>query len=54
MSNIVWDKTMTRARELADQGLTVVFDNNDAAASNKVDIAFVGETDLYSKIYRPG
>ena len=44
MTNIVWDKTMTKARELADQGLTVVFDNNDAAASNKVDIAFVSDT----------
>lgn len=49
MSNIVWDKTMTQARELADQGLTVVFDNNDAAASNKVDIAFIGETDITAK-----
>jgi hypothetical protein len=44
MTNIVWDKTMAKARELANQGLTVVFDNNDAAASNKVDIAFVSDT----------
>ena len=49
MANIVWDKTMAEARKLADQGLTVVFDNNDAAASNKVDIAFVGDTDITAK-----
>lgn len=46
MTNLVWDKTMAEAKKLADQGVTVVFDNNEAAASNKVDFAFVGETDL--------
>jgi hypothetical protein len=35
---------MTQARELANQGLTVVFDSNDAATSNKIDIAFVSDT----------
>ena len=49
MTNLVWAKTMAEARKLADQGLTVVFDNNEAAASNKVDIAFVGDTDLTAK-----
>ena len=44
MTNLVWTKTMAQARELAKQGLTVVFDNNEAASSNQVDIAFVSDT----------
>jgi hypothetical protein len=49
-----WSKVMAEARTQADQGATVVFDNNDAAASNKVDIAFVGETDITQKFTKSG
>jgi hypothetical protein len=39
-----WNKTMSDARSLANEGQTVVFDLNGAAASGKIDLALISAT----------
>jgi len=39
-----WTKTMSDARSLANEGQTVVFDLNGAAASGKIDLALISAT----------
>ena len=50
-----WDKTMSDARSLANEGQTVVFDLNGAAASGKIDLALISaKSDLGDLGYNYG
>lgn len=51
IQNGILDKVIAKARELADAGATVIFDNNAIAASDKVDIAFVSPTTDLVSVY---
>lgn len=44
IQSTAWDKTMSDARSLANDGQTVVFDLNGAAASGKIDLALISST----------
>lgn len=51
IQNGILDKVIAKARELANAGATVIFDNNAVAASDKVDIAFVSPTTDLVSVY---